>query len=101
MAASPAPAESVLPSVGSPLSATLASASDFAPGELLVKFQAGTDSAIIQGLLSEQGSQEIGKIPVLGVSKLRLPQAASVGQVAAAYRQNRNVLYAEPNYLGT
>lgn len=70
-------------------------------GELLVKFKPGTGSAEIAQLNAAHGARAIDAIPQLGVRRLRIPAGSDEGQVAAAYKGNRNVEYAEPDYIAS
>lgn len=71
------------------------------PGEIVVKFKQG---------VSEEAIAKVNRghdASILSVSKrgkfrrLRIPRSMSVEQMAAAYRKNPNVEYAEPNYIAT
>jgi thermitase len=69
------------------------------PGEILVGFKQGTTLADIAQLNKAHGTSAIGAIPQIRVARLRIPAGADEGQVAAAYRRNPHVEYAELNYI--
>jgi len=68
-------------------------------GELLVKFKPGTGNAEIAQLNAAHGARVSDVIPQLGVRRLQIPAGSDEEQVAAAYKGNRNVEYAEPDYI--
>jgi len=71
------------------------------PGEVLVKFRPGTNQRDIAQLNATNGATVASTIPQLGVLRLRASTGVSEEKVAAAYRGNRNVEFAEPNYIAT
>jgi thermitase len=65
----------------------------------LVKFKPETGNAEIAQLNAAHGARVIDVIPQLGVRRLQIPAGSDEEQVAAAYKGNRNVVYAEPDYI--
>ena len=86
---------------GSPASANEYPLGPHVRGELLVKFKPGTGNAEIAQLNAAHGARVIDVTPQLGVRRLQIPAGSDEEQVVAAYKRNRNVEYAEPNYLAT
>ena len=64
--------------------------------ELLVQFRPGTAINQINGNL---GTTTIKEFPEIAVHLLKIDSAQSFDNVLAAYQQNPNVVFAEPNYL--
>ena len=71
------------------------------PSEVLVKFRHGTNQRDIAQLNATNGATVVSTIPQLGVLRLRTSTGASAENIAAAYRGNRHVEFAEPNYIAT
>jgi thermitase len=70
-------------------------------GEILVKFKQGTSQNEIAQLDAAHGAAVVQAIPQLGVLRLRIPKGSDEGQIAAAYRRNPHVQYAEPDFIAT
>lgn len=68
-------------------------------GEMIVKFKPGVAPAAVAAMNQAQGAAAIYHSPFAGFDRLRLPPGRSVAEAVAAYRQNPNVEYAEPNYI--
>jgi len=72
---------------------------DYIPGEILVKFKAGTaagDADRLHATLHATKEKEIGR---LHLQRLKLSKGLSVEEAVRKYRQDPNVEYAEPNYI--
>jgi subtilisin family serine protease len=70
-------------------------------GEVLVKFKAGASQRDIARLNAANAATVAASIPHLDVVRLRTSGSLSEEEVAAAYRQNENVEFAELNYIAT
>jgi thermitase len=70
----------------------------FAPDEILVKFEPGTNAADIDKLNRSHGTSIKSRIPQIGIMVLKVSSGQVTGKVAA-YEKNPNVIYAEPNYI--
>jgi len=68
-------------------------------GEMIVKFKPGVAPAAVDAINQARGAAAVYHSPFAGFERLRLPPGRSVAQMVAAYRQNPNVEYAEPNYI--
>src|SRR5262249_53757434 len=82
------------PAIGGPMS--------HVGDELLVRFRAGTPSTYHAALHAAVGAipvRTFATVPALHLVKL--PQGLSTAQAIARYRQNPDVLYAEPNHVVT
>ncbi len=72
----------------------------YAPGEVLVRFRAGTPAAERARAHAATGARAKRRFPRLpGLEQVTLPEGASIEAVIAAYRRRPDVLYAEPNHL--
>lgn len=72
----------------------------YAPGEVLVKFRAGTPASAKAGLLSASGARSTGTAAGHGLLRhLKLGAGQDTEAAVAAYRGDPNVEYAQPNYL--
>lgn len=69
----------------------------FAPETVLVKFKPGTAASAISNAHGQAGGQVMKTIPGIGVQVVQVP-AGSVPAKVAAYGNNPNVEYAEPDY---
>ena len=68
--------------------------------ELLVRFRSGTTNAAAEGLHQAIGGQHVRSwSSIEGLQLVRLATGTQLKDALRAYRQNRNVLYAEPNYI--
>jgi subtilisin family serine protease len=72
----------------------------YRPDEILVRFRSGTSSAAVEALHQTMGGHPVRSWSSLeGLELVRLAAGTSIRDAVRAYRQNRNVLYAEPNYI--
>ncbi len=69
----------------------------YVPNRLLVRFAPDTSAEKIRELHQELGAQVIGEIPTLDVQVLRFDDEALT--MVTAYQNNREVEYAEPDYI--
>ncbi|PYT34060.1 MAG: hypothetical protein DMG58_05760 [Acidobacteria bacterium] len=68
--------------------------------ELLVRFRSGATSATAEALHQAIGGQHVRSwSSIEGLQLVRLATGTHLKDALRAYRQNRNVLYAEPNYI--
>ena len=70
-----------------------------APGELLVRFRAGTSAASQARMLAAQRAVVTARLPRQGLQLVRLPRGSSAWTAAAALEREAGVLYAEPNFV--
>jgi len=73
-------------------------ANNFVPGRVLVRPSSGADETVVQGLLSDVGAREIGRIAQIGVRIMQVPENAEA-RVIAALSRNPNFEFAEPDYI--
>ncbi len=83
----------------SPPQANRSSSADRAPGEILVKFQPGTQNAYVREVNRTLGASTLRVFSSINVHHLKIDSGASVDQMLEAYRNNTAVVYAEPNYI--
>ncbi len=68
------------------------------PGEVLIKFKAGTPDDSIQALTARLGLEQVRELSAIGVRVYRTTSRASVKQVIDASKINSHLVeYAEPN----
>lgn len=70
----------------------------FAPDQILVKFKGGTDAATQAEIHRKYGGAVVAEIRQLGVKVIRVP-ASSVPRKVSAYRGERAVEFAEPDFI--
>jgi subtilisin family serine protease len=70
-----------------------------APGELLVRFRAGTSTAMQAHVLAAHRASTRTRLPRQGLQLVRLPRGSSAQTTAAALEREPGVLYAEPNFV--
>jgi len=80
------------------LSAGQGNTQDFASDQILVKFNVGTDENTEQDVHYRQGGTVIGEVAQLGVKVVKIP-AGKVKEKVGAYRNEKTVAFAEPDYL--
>ena len=71
---------------------------DRIPGQVLVKFKAGTNQGVIDAETRRHGAKVVDQVAALGVLVLDVP-GSSEDRVIAALSKNPNVEYAEANFL--
>ncbi|MFC4547161.1 S8 family peptidase [Paenactinomyces guangxiensis] len=69
----------------------------YVPGQVIVKFKAGTSQKSMQAAHSEEGTQVVSKSSKLGFEVVKFKNK-SVEEMIKQYKQNPNVEYVEPNY---
>ena len=74
-------------------------AAEYVPGEVLVKFKASARAAEIENLHFHAGAVRKKHFKKMKVQQVRLPDHMSVQEAVAFYSSDRNVEYAEPNYI--
>jgi thermitase len=70
----------------------------YAPGQLLVRFRPSVSTQFIDATLARYGTNTIKKISQLNLYQVRIPDWASVEEMAYALSRNPDVLSAGPNY---
>ncbi len=82
-------------------SATRAGAlpSNYVPGEILVKFKAGTSAWARAQALAGQGGRQIRDLDRAGLVHVKLRAGQNVPDAVAAYQRDPGVEYAQPNYI--
>ena len=73
---------------------------DFVPGELLIKFRAGTSDQDMRNLSAENGLSVIQDISELGIKRVAIPQGLEE-EMSRRLSSNPLVVYAEPNGIVT
>jgi thermitase len=84
---------------GQPLAGGTASADDYLPDRILVKFQPGTPASEVARAHASARSVVLKDIPGIDVQVVGLPRGLSVARGIGLYQHNPNVEYAEPDYL--
>jgi thermitase len=72
---------------------------DFVPGRVLVKFRPEVSPVQVQSIVAAAGARIAGQIPRIGVLVLQLPPNASEVAYARAFRQRRDVIFAELDHI--
>jgi len=75
------------------------SAPEIDTGRVIVKFRPAASAAERAAIHAGLGASVIKSIPPLSIEVVSLPNAAATRPVAAAYRRNPNVSFAEPDAL--
>ncbi|HEY0384760.1 MAG TPA: S8 family serine peptidase, partial [Pyrinomonadaceae bacterium] len=68
-------------------------------GELLVKFDGGSNTNLARQANARIGASVIEEIPFIGWQHVRLPAAMSIDEGLALYQKMPGVLYAQPNFI--
>src|SRR5262245_43673054 len=72
----------------------------FAEDEVLVRFQEGVSEQGKANAHARVGGKPVKEFKIVkGLQRIKLPVGMSVEEAVKLYRQNPNVLYAEPNYI--
>ena len=71
----------------------------YVPGQVLVKFKGGTSETLKASIHKLNGAKAFKQARYGGYAVADFARNANVARVVAAYRRNRSVLWAEPNYL--
>ncbi len=74
-------------------------ASEYVPGEILVKYKDLTRTSSISSLHSRVGSVRKKEFTKIRVEHVKLPSHMSVEEAVEYYKLDPNVEYAEPNYI--
>ncbi|MBI3995858.1 MAG: S8 family serine peptidase [Nitrospirae bacterium] len=85
--------------LGAGTSLSSAAPVSFVPGEILVKFRAGTPPETVEHFAGRMKTAVKRKSALTGVQLLSLPTDLSVEEAVDAYQNHPDVLYAEPNYV--
>ena len=73
--------------------------SEFAPGQLLIRFLPSVSRGRADEILGERGAAQIRSVATLDVRVLRLPPGLSVELAAEIFSRIPEVEFAEPNYV--
>ncbi len=79
--------------------ATPENASQYAAGEILVKFKDVVTSKQIGSINSTYGTSVMYSSPYAGFKRIKIPPDKTVPEMVELYRENILVEYAEPNYI--
>ena len=71
----------------------------YAPRQVLVRFKPDVRTQLIDATLARYDTKKIKRISQLNLYQIRIPDWASVEEMAYALSQNPNVVYAGPNYV--
>jgi serine protease len=71
----------------------------YMPGELLVRYKAGTTATAASRVNASVGARAVKRFSIVNAEQVKLPEGVSVQDGIATYMQDPDVLYAEPNYL--
>ena len=72
-------------------------AADAVPGELIVRYQGGTDARQRTGALDQVGARSAEGLPLPRTELVRVGRGADLDEAAATLEANPGVAYAEPN----
>jgi subtilisin family serine protease len=72
---------------------------EFVPGQILIKFNTGIQTAQVQTTFQNASLQQITSFSAIGVYQCSITNQASVGDAVRACRADASVAYAEPNYI--
>jgi subtilisin family serine protease len=76
-----------------------AATAEYVPGEVVVRFRAGTTADERVSTLASAEGQLVEGLGLAGATLVRLPEGASVEEAVAELESDPDVLYAEPNYI--
>lgn len=82
-----------------PAIATAQNSPQYVPGRLLVKFRSDVPSVRIQSMINSAGARVMGEIPQIGVKILQLPSNISPTAMARSFGQQREVIFAEVDWI--
>lgn len=71
----------------------------YAPGQVLVRFKPHVETQFVSATLAAYDTEEIKRIPRLNLYRVKIPEWASVEEMARTMSRNPDVLYAGPNYV--
>ncbi|OGP09762.1 MAG: hypothetical protein A3G39_03610 [Deltaproteobacteria bacterium RIFCSPLOWO2_12_FULL_43_16] len=71
----------------------------YVPGEVLVKFKKGVDENKKKNIHDKMGAEVLSEIPQIGVHKVKSKLGKSTEELIRQYKNDPNVLYAEPNLI--
>jgi len=71
----------------------------YAPGQVLVRFKPEATTQLVNATLARYDTKKIKRISHLNLYQVRIPDWASVEEMAYALSQNPDVVYAGPNYI--
>jgi len=71
----------------------------YVPGELLVRYKSQVSASAVAQSLSAKGAERIDGSRRRSLHHVRLPEGTTVEEALREFRNDPNVLYAEPNYI--
>ena len=71
----------------------------YAPDQILVRFKPNVSTQLMSATLAAYETEEIKRIPRLSLYRVKIPDWATVEEMAQAMSRNPDVLYAGPNYI--
>ncbi|MDO8413848.1 MAG: S8 family serine peptidase [Gallionellaceae bacterium] len=71
----------------------------YIPGEVLVKFKQGVDDSKKKNVHDKMGAEVLSEIRQIGVHKVKSKQGQSTEELIRQYKNDPDVLYAEPNLI--
>ena len=72
---------------------------EYVAGEILVKFRPETDAATMEGVNGAINATRIRQLGRVGVQHIKLSVGMPVEEAVSRYKEDPNVVYAEPNYI--
>ncbi len=73
---------------------------EYVPDEILVRFREGVSEPLAKGVHARIGARALRSFrAVEGLQVVKLPPGVAVKEAIRAYRQDPDVIYAEPNYI--
>ena len=76
-----------------------AAAPEYVPGEVIVRFRAGTTTAARSSTLASANGRVVQSLGLPGATLVRLADGVSVESAVAELESDPDVVYAEPNYI--
>jgi len=92
-------ADSSAPAAGLERHSVGASAPEYVPGEVVVRFRAGTSSVARTSTLASAEGKAVQSLGLPGATLVSLAEGVSVEAAVAELASDPDVLYAEPNYV--
>ncbi len=71
----------------------------YVPGELLVRYKSQVSASAVAQSLSAKGAEQIDGSRRRSLHHVRLPEGTTVEEALREFRNDPDVLYAEPNYI--
>ena len=71
----------------------------YVPGEVLVRFEDGTDSQVIEAIQKEMNLTTVQIVSKPYLYLMKIPDSGSVEEIVEKLKDYQEVAYSEPNYL--